>query len=67
MGSCLDYMERLQDPAIFRFCAIPQIMAIATLSLCYNNHTVFTGAGEQASWAAIWCLGTGPNATLPML
>lgn len=41
--SCLEYMSRLQQPNIFRFCAIPQIMAIATLSLCYNNHNVFTG------------------------
>ncbi|PSC75034.1 Squalene synthase [Micractinium conductrix] len=41
--ACLDYMSRLREPAVFRFCAIPQIMAIATLSLCYKNHKVFTG------------------------
>lgn len=41
--SCLEYMSRLRQPEVFRFCAIPQIMAIATLSLCYNNHSVFTG------------------------
>ena len=28
---------------VFRFCAIPQVMAIGTLALCYNNHEVFTG------------------------
>jgi farnesyl-diphosphate farnesyltransferase len=39
----LEYMARLRDPAIFRFCAIPQVMAIATLSACFNNHAVFTG------------------------
>jgi len=39
---CLDYMSELRDPDIFNFCAIPQIMAIATLALCYNNHDVFT-------------------------
>lgn len=41
--SCLEYMARLRQPNVFKFCAIPQIMAIATLSLCYNNHKVFTG------------------------
>ncbi|KAF8410513.1 hypothetical protein HHK36_003043 [Tetracentron sinense] len=40
---CLKYMSDLQDPAIFRFCAIPQIMAIGTLALCYNNIEVFRG------------------------
>ncbi|PRW60803.1 Squalene synthase isoform A [Chlorella sorokiniana] len=41
--ACLQYMSLLCQPNIFKFCAIPQIMAIATLSLCYNNHNVFTG------------------------
>ncbi|KAL1565824.1 squalene synthetase-like protein [Salvia divinorum] len=40
---CLKYMLALRDPAIFRFCAIPQIMAIGTLALCYNNIHVFRG------------------------
>ncbi|KAJ6816116.1 squalene synthase-like [Iris pallida] len=40
---CLVYMAALKDPAIFRFCAIPQIMAIGTLALCYNNLEVFRG------------------------
>ncbi|EYU42585.1 hypothetical protein ABFS82_14G116900 [Erythranthe guttata] len=40
---CLNYMAALRDPAIFRFCAIPQIMAIGTLALCYNNIQVFRG------------------------
>jgi len=40
---CLEYMEQLQDPAVFAFCAIPQVMAIATLEKCYNNPDVFTG------------------------
>lgn len=33
----------LQDPQIFRFCALPQVMAAGTLAACYNNHNVFTG------------------------
>ncbi|XP_058068107.1 squalene synthase 2-like isoform X2 [Magnolia sinica] len=40
---CLEYISSLQDPSIFRFCAIPQIMAIGTLALCYNNLEVFRG------------------------
>nr|ANO43006.1 squalene synthase 1 [Gynostemma pentaphyllum] len=40
---CLIYMSRLRDLSIFRFCAIPQIMAIGTLALCYNNIEVFRG------------------------
>ncbi|CAA7400074.1 unnamed protein product [Spirodela intermedia] len=40
---CLQYMSNLRSPAIFRFCAIPQIMAIGTLALCYNNIEVFRG------------------------
>lgn len=43
MEDCLTYMSALQSPAIFRFCAIPQIMAIGTLALCYNNIEVFRG------------------------
>ena len=41
---CLKYMEKVQDRQNFRFCAIPQVMALGTLALCYNNHKVFTGA-----------------------
>ncbi|XP_009594336.1 squalene synthase-like isoform X1 [Nicotiana tabacum] len=39
----LTYMSTLRDPAIFRFCAIPQVMAIGTLAKCYNNIEVFRG------------------------
>ncbi|MEW5309552.1 MAG: hypothetical protein WDW38_001434 [Sanguina aurantia] len=40
---CIDYMESIRHPQVFRFCAIPQIMAAATLSMCYNNGAVFEG------------------------
>ncbi|KAG6524925.1 hypothetical protein ZIOFF_014870 [Zingiber officinale] len=40
---CLHYMSSLKDLSIFQFCAIPQIMAIGTLALCYNNMQVFRG------------------------
>lgn len=42
--SVLDYLSRLKDQQIFNFCAIPQVMAIATLALIYNNKGVFKGA-----------------------
>jgi len=38
----LDYLSFIQDPSIFKFCAIPQVMAIATLERCYNNPLVFS-------------------------
>lgn len=37
------FMGRLRDPTVFNFCAIPQTMAIATLSVCYDNAQVFRG------------------------
>lgn len=40
---CLLYMSKLRNKDIFRFCAIPQVMAIGTLSTCFNNHRVFEG------------------------
>ncbi|KAK9815785.1 hypothetical protein WJX72_009464 [[Myrmecia] bisecta] len=51
----LAYMSKLHDRQVFRFCAIPQVMAIGTLALCWNNHGVFTGVvkmrrGEVAKY-----------------
>eukprot|EP01125_Pyxidicula_operculata_P000256 TRINITY_DN10335_c0_g1_i1.p1 TRINITY_DN10335_c0_g1~~TRINITY_DN10335_c0_g1_i1.p1 ORF type:complete len:458 (+),score=89.91 TRINITY_DN10335_c0_g1_i1:15-1388(+) len=37
----IDYLSLLKEPSVFTFCAIPQVMAIATLQLCYNNYEVF--------------------------
>ena len=47
------YLDALKTNSIFIFCAIPQIMAMATLLECYNNEKVFTGvvkirAGQAA-------------------
>lgn len=50
---CLQYMAKLRNRDIFRFCAIPQVMAIGTLSLCYNNPAVFTGAPARAGGCLI--------------
>ncbi|CAM9390253.1 unnamed protein product [Ascophyllum nodosum] len=40
---CLAYMRQLKHPEVFRFCAIPQVMAIATLAEVYDNPDVFRG------------------------
>ncbi|XP_063297682.1 squalene synthase-like [Pelobates fuscus] len=39
----LTYLSRLKNQSVFNFCAIPQVMAIATLAACYNNQQVFKG------------------------
>lgn len=38
---CIAYMKMLQHPKVFRFCAIPQVMAMATMVKIYNNADVF--------------------------
>jgi len=40
---CLTYLSELHTPEVFRFCAIPQLMAIATLADCLHNRRLFTG------------------------
>ncbi|CCW72013.1 unnamed protein product [Phytomonas sp. Hart1] len=37
----IEYVVSLKDPSILRFCAIPQLMAIATLSKVYHNTDTF--------------------------
>ena len=39
----LEYMKNVKEQSVFLFCAIPQVMAIATLAKCFNNHDVFMG------------------------
>lgn len=40
---CIKYLSEVKDEKIFRFTAVPQIMAIATLAKLYNNPKVLTG------------------------
>ncbi len=37
----LDYLAVLKEQSVFNFCAIPQVMAIATMELLFNNPDVF--------------------------
>ncbi|RKP37508.1 farnesyl-diphosphate farnesyltransferase [Dimargaris cristalligena] len=36
-----EYLSMLRDPSVFRFVAIPQLMAIATITRVFNNYDVF--------------------------
>ncbi|KAG7663132.1 ERG9 [[Candida] subhashii] len=40
---CLEYLSMVKDSSTFSFCAIPQVMAIATLAEVYNNPKVLHG------------------------
>lgn len=37
----LEYLDNIAEPSLFRFCAIPQVMAIATLELIFANPIMF--------------------------
>ncbi|KAI9283014.1 farnesyl-diphosphate farnesyltransferase [Umbelopsis sp. AD052] len=37
----LTYLKSLKNQSVFNFCAIPQVMAIATLALVFNNKDVY--------------------------
>jgi farnesyl-diphosphate farnesyltransferase len=37
----LDYLRLLKNQSVFNFCAIPAVMAIATLELCFMNKAMF--------------------------
>jgi farnesyl-diphosphate farnesyltransferase len=40
---CIEYLSSIRDEQNFLFCAIPQVMAAHTLSLCYANPNIFKG------------------------
>ncbi|MFN8298110.1 MAG: squalene synthase [Chitinophagales bacterium] len=42
VSNCIMYLHLIKDPQVFRFCAIPQVMAMATLAKIYNNPNVYT-------------------------
>ena len=46
------YLARLEHAAVFTFCALPQVMAVATLAECYHNPNVFTGVVKIRTGAA---------------
>ncbi|KAJ3215257.1 Farnesyl-diphosphate farnesyltransferase [Dinochytrium kinnereticum] len=44
---CLEYMSQLRNPTVVHFCAIPQVMAIASIALFFNNPAIFSKTGTK--------------------
>ncbi|XP_028653030.1 squalene synthase isoform X2 [Erpetoichthys calabaricus] len=57
----LKYLSRLRNKSVFNFCAIPQVMAIATLSACYNNPQVFEGVVKIRKGQAVTVMMEATN------
>uniref|UniRef100_H3AG59 Squalene synthase n=1 Tax=Latimeria chalumnae TaxID=7897 RepID=H3AG59_LATCH len=57
----LTYLSRLRNQSVFNFCAIPQVMAIATLAACYNNPQVFRGVVKIRKGQAITLMMDATN------
>ena len=58
---CLAYLAALQADDVFRFCAIPQIMAIATLDKLTSNTEVFTGVVKIRKGQAVSLIQAASN------
>ncbi|CAB1340139.1 unnamed protein product [Coregonus sp. 'balchen'] len=57
----ITYLARLRNQSVFNFCAIPQVMAIATLSACYNNPQVFQGVVKIRKGQAVTLMMQATN------
>ncbi|XP_067939396.1 squalene synthase-like [Watersipora subatra] len=57
----IEYMSRIQNQSVFNFCAIPQVMAIATLEKLYNNVKVFGGVVKIRKGTAVRLMGTSSD------
>ncbi|XP_036405625.1 squalene synthase isoform X2 [Megalops cyprinoides] len=57
----ISYLTRLRNQSVFNFCAIPQVMAIATLSACYNNPQVFQGVVKIRKGQAVTLMMQATN------
>ena len=55
------YMSRLRNQSVFNFCAIPQVMAVATLARCYNNPKVFAGVVKIRKGEAVHLMMRATN------
>ena len=44
VNNCLEYLSQIKSQQIFNFCAIPQVMAIATLAEVFNNPELFSSS-----------------------
>ncbi|KAK2120184.1 Farnesyl-diphosphate farnesyltransferase [Saguinus oedipus] len=57
----ITYLSRLRNQSVFNFCAIPQVMAIATLAACYNNQQVFRGVVKIRKGQAVTLMMDATN------
>ncbi|XP_036089495.1 squalene synthase isoform X2 [Rousettus aegyptiacus] len=57
----ITYLSRLRNQSVFNFCAIPQVMAIATLAACYNNQQVFKGVVKIRKGRAVTLMMDATN------
>ncbi|KAB1275621.1 Squalene synthase [Camelus dromedarius] len=57
----ITYLSRLRNQSVFNFCAIPQVMAIATLAACYNNQHVFRGVVKIRKGQAVTLMMDATN------
>ncbi|RNF27341.1 squalene synthase [Trypanosoma conorhini] len=65
----VEYIASLRDPSLFAFCAIPQVMAMATLALVFNNRDAFHTKVKvsRGTTARIFHYSTRLQPTLQML
>jgi farnesyl-diphosphate farnesyltransferase len=56
VGDVLTYLSLLHEPSVFLFCAIPQVMAIATLSEIFNNPLIFQGNVKIRKGLAVYLI-----------
>ncbi|KAM5164771.1 squalene synthase-like isoform 1-T1 [Mantella aurantiaca] len=57
----LMYLSQLRNQSVFNFCAIPQVMAVATLAACYNNPQVFKGVVKIRKGQAVTLMMDATN------
>ncbi|KAG9468663.1 hypothetical protein GDO78_022228 [Eleutherodactylus coqui] len=55
------YLSRLRNQNAFNFFAIQQVIAVATLAACYNNHQVFKGVVKIRKGQAVTLMMDATN------
>ena len=65
--ACINYMKLINDPTVFHFCAVPQLMAIATLDKLYNNPDVFNKEVKIRKGLALRLMKEGAKNTTTLI
>jgi farnesyl-diphosphate farnesyltransferase len=50
----VDYLDTVRNPNVFKFCLVPQLVALRTLSLCYHNKDTFVRKVKISTFYKIW-------------